>query len=170
MPRPSYRLRIDVGCESFFGAHTEQVAVDYYAEGYAAWLALATIFAGEDEARSHFIQRYRARLVQLAADGIAPGSTAFGDDAHLRAEWEAFLQGTYGLCSASGLPEDIAAKEAATAVIRELTEAGDADRDLLRKAVDLLDRAAAPFAPHEVARSSRRRYVDEVRASYGLAT
>lgn len=170
MPQPSYRLRLDLGCDSFFGAHTEQMAVDYYAKAYSAWFALAMTFDDEDVARSHFHQRYRARLAQLAEDGIAPASAAFAGDAHLQTEWEAFLDGTYGLCSASGLPEDIAAKEAATALIRELTESGgEVDRSRLRKAVDLLNRAAAPFAPHEVARSSRRRYVDGVRAAYGFA-
>lgn len=170
MPQASYRLRLEASCDSFFGQHAEQVAVDYYAKGYAAWLALATTFDSEDGARSRFFQRYRARLALLAAGGIAPASADFAGDAHLQSEWDAFLKGTYGLCTASGLPEDIAAKEAATAVIRELTEGGAAaDRDRLREAVDLLDRAAAPFAPHEVARSSRRRWVDGVRAAYGFA-
>jgi hypothetical protein len=40
------------------------------------------------------------------------------------------------------------------------------ERGRLAGAVDLLDAASAPFAPHEVARSSRRRYVDEVRAAW----
>lgn len=39
-------------------------------------------------------------------------------------------------------------------------------RRRLAAAVDLLDRVSAPFAPHEVARSSRQRYVDEVRAAW----
>jgi hypothetical protein len=34
--------------------------------------------------------------------------------------------------------------------------------------VDLLDRAASAFAPHERARSSRRRHVDEVIENHGL--
>jgi hypothetical protein len=146
--------------------------VDYYAKGYAAWLALATTFDGEEQSRSVFFQRYRDRLEQLAAAGIIPGDTTFANDARLQAEWNAFLDGTYGLCTVSGLPEDIAAKEAAIAVIREVTEMaapGDAGRARLRAAVDLLDSVAAPFAPHERARSSRRRYVDEVRAAYGVA-
>jgi hypothetical protein len=172
MPQPSYHLRLDLGCESFFGPHAQQVAADYYAKGYAAWLALATTFDGEEQSRSVFFQRYRGRLEQLAAAGIIPGDTTFADDARLQAEWSAFLDGTYGLCTVSGLPEDIAAKEAAIAVIREVTELAalnDAGRARLRAAVDLLDSVAAPFAPHELARSSRRRYVDEVRAAYGVA-
>jgi hypothetical protein len=73
----------------------------------------------------------------------------------------------------SGLPEEIAAKEVAIAAIRELDadrnrSQTEADRARLRNAVDLLDRASSPFAPHEVARSSRRRYVDDMRAAYGL--
>jgi hypothetical protein len=169
MPQPSYRLRLDLGCESFFGPHVEQVAVDYYAKGYAAWLALASTFDSEEQARSLFFQRYRARLGQLAAY-VAPGDPAFARDARLQAEWNAFLDGTYGLCTVSGLPEDAAAKEAAIAVIRELTESGPMDasaRARLRKAVNLLDSVAAPFAPHEVTRSSRRRYVDGMRALLG---
>jgi hypothetical protein len=172
MPQPSYRLRLDLGCDSFFGPHAEQVAVDYYAKGCPAWLGLAATFSGEEQARTVFFQRYRARLEQFATAGVVPNDPAFASDTQLQAEWSAFLDGTYGLCTVSGLPEDIAAKEAAIAVIREVTEmaaAGDAWRARLRAAVDLLDSVAAPFAPHEVARSSRRRYVDEVRAAYGVA-
>ncbi|MGZ5199365.1 MAG: DUF6058 family natural product biosynthesis protein [Telluria sp.] len=170
-PQPSYRLRLDLGCQSFFGQHEEQLAVDYYPKGYAAWLALAATFSSEEEARGLFFERYRARLAQLRAEGFVPRDPAFGSEDHLHAEWRGFLDGTYGLCTVSGLPEEIAAKEAAIALIRELTGAGtldDAARALLRRSVDLLDSAGAPFAPHEVARSSRRRYVDEVRAAYGL--
>lgn len=171
MPQPSYRVRLELGCASFFGEHAEQVAVDYYASGYAGWLTLMQTMHSEAQARTVFIDRYRARLAALAAEGLIPSDPEFGGEAHLQAEWNAFLDGTYGACTTSGLPEEIAAKEAAVALIRELTAAVDLDdiqRKRLRRAVDLLDRAAAPFAPHEVARSSRRRYVDEVRAAYGF--
>jgi hypothetical protein len=171
MPQPSYRLRLDLGCQSFFGDHEEQVAVDYYAKGCASWLGLVSPLKGEAEARELFFQRYRVRLERLRADGVAPSDPAFGGDAQLHDEWKGFLDGTYGLCTVSGLPDDIAAKEAAIAVIRELTGTGtpdDAARAALRRAVDLLDSVAAPFAPHEAARSSRRRYVDEMRAAYGF--
>jgi len=41
-------------------------------------------------------------------------------------------------------------------------------RDRLRRAIDLLDSVSSPFAPHEIARSSRRRYVDDMRSAHGL--
>jgi hypothetical protein len=78
------------------------------------------------------------------------------------------------VCTVSGLTEDIAAKEAAGTVIKDLTAEGPQrtltveQRRRLGAAVDLLDRSSAPFAPHEVARSSRRRLVDEVRRDWQL--
>jgi aminoglycoside/choline kinase family phosphotransferase len=119
-----------------------------------------------------FAERYRRRLAQLGDENLCTNVEALAADAHIAVEWGHFLDGTYGLCTRSGLPEDIAAKEAAIVLIRELSsqggaqELGDEQRKRLAAAVDLLDAASAPFAPHEVARSSRRRYVDEIRAAW----
>jgi hypothetical protein len=171
-PQPSYRLRLDVACDSFFGAHHEQGAVDYYAKGSAAWIGALAAVPDEAAARRLFGERYRQRLSELAASGIGTGDPKLAGDEHIDAEWGHFLDGTYGLCTVSGLPEDIAAKEAAIVAIRDAIAderaLTDAERQCLRAAVDLLDSVSAPFAPHEVARSSRRRYVDEVRKTYGL--
>jgi len=162
MPRASYRLRLDIVCDSFFGEHREQLAAEYYAKAYLSWIGLVRPLGGEPEAFAVFARRYRARLEQLAASGFdVPDRLA--TDGHVAAEWEHFLDGTYGLCTVSGLPEDIAAKELAIAQIRE---AGG--RAQLRRCVDLLDAVSSPFAPHEVARSSRHRYVDEMRRVHGL--
>lgn len=162
MPRASYRLRLGILCDSFFGEHREQVAADYYAKGYVSWVDVLQSVDGEPEAFAVFAGRYRARLEQLATSGFdLPGRLA--EEAHLAAEWGHFLDGTYGLCTVSGLPEDIAAKELAITLIREAN--GGAQ---LRRCVDLLDSASSPFAPHEVARSSRHRYVDEMRRVHGL--
>lgn len=168
MPGPSYRLRLDIGCDSFFGHHTEQAALDYYSKGCAAWFAQTTGMDDEAQARRLFKDRYAQRLAQLAASGIAPSDPSFAGEERLNEEWNAFLDGTYGLCTLSSLPEDVVAKEASIAVIRQLTEGSETDLARLRQAVDLLDRVAPPFAPHEAARSSRRRYVDDVRAAYRL--
>ena len=116
-----------------------------------------------------FARRYRAALAALPLTTDDPRLGA-GLEAHFGDEWGHFLAGTYGLCTRSGLPEDIAAKELAVCVIRELTadDRATPDRERLRQAVDLLDRASTPFAPHERARSSRHRYVGAVRMKYGL--
>jgi len=107
-------------------------------------------------------------LEQLAASGFGPVDD-ITTETHLAAEWRHFLDGTYGLCTVSGLPEDIAAKELAIALIRETAGAPAlADPDRLRRTIDLLDKVSSPFAPHEVALSSRRRYVDDMRSVHGL--
>ena len=174
LPRPAYRLRLDIGCDSFFGAHAERHAIDWYAHGSVAWAGLLEALDGPRQAYRVFADRYRRRLAQLAADGLLMDEGTLAGDAHIATEWQHFLDGTYGLCTRSGLPEDIAAKEAAIVLIRALTEQGarqgldEAARHRLAAAVDLLDRASAPFAPHELARSSRRRYVDDVRKAYAL--
>jgi hypothetical protein len=168
MPRPSYRLRVELACDSYFGAHAESHTVDWYVPGYVAWAGLLGALDGPRQAFDVFATRYRRRLAQLAA----AGTEALNSEAHIAAEWQHFLDGTYGLCTRSGLPEDIAAKEAAIVLIRALTEGrarqglNDDERGRLAAAVELLDAASAPFAPHEVARSSRRRYIDEVRAAW----
>jgi uncharacterized protein YeaO (DUF488 family) len=174
MPRASYRLRVDIACDSYFGAHKEQAHADYYAKGYACWIGMLQTLAQDTDAFRVFERRYRARLEQLAQGGIAsrhPKLNA-GLDAHLREEWRHFLDGTYGLCTRSGLPEDIAVKEAAVAIIKEITQGRreqaltDAERARLTTATDLLDAASARFAPHELERSSRRRLIDQVRAAF----
>ena len=172
MPRASYRLSLDIICASFFGEHREQQVIEYYAREYVSWVGMLRQIDSEQEAYAVFARRYRTRLDELAASGMTyPGS--FATDEHIAAEWNHFLDGTYGLCTMTGLPEEIAAKEVAIAAIRKLDAdrdrpQGDANRKRLRKAVDLLDEASSPFAPHEVARSSRRRYVDEMRRAHGL--
>ncbi len=93
-----------------------------------------------------------------------------GLEQHIKEEWQHFLEGTYGLCTKSGLPEDIAAKEIAIYQINEILEQDENKRDIetLTKAVDLLDNASSLFSPHERLRSSRHRLVDEVRRQHKL--
>ncbi|KFI06442.1 DUF6058 family natural product biosynthesis protein [Massilia sp. BSC265] len=169
MPRPSYRIQVGLRCASFFGEHDEEHTAEYYASGYPSWIGM--LEAGTADPFAVFARRYRAALDALPLATNDPKLGA-GLAAHLKDEWGHFLAGTYGLCTRSGLPEDIAAKELAICVIKELTagEGAAPDRERLRQAVDLLDRASTPFAPHERARSSRHRYVDAMRLEYGLPT
>ena len=177
MPRPSYRLQLDVGCDSFFGSHTEHARVDYYAKGYASWIGLLQSLSSDAGAFRVFAERYRARLRQLGAAGLCTNAAKLNAelDAHLRAEWGHFLDGTYGLCTRTGLPEDIASKELATVIIDDIvSERGEQaltmrDRVCLTLAVDLLDTASTEFAPHERERSSRHRLIDQVRRRYQLS-
>ena len=172
VPQPSYLLKMDIDCTSFFGRHAEHALQQYYAVGCVAWIA--AISGASASPYQVFADRYRASLDALRADGIVSGDVKLnaGLGEYLKTEWAYFLDGTYGLCTRTGLPEQIAAKEVAVAIIKEMTEnlAGrvlsPGERRRLARAVDLLDAASAPFAPHEVERSSRRRLVTDVRAAY----
>jgi len=160
MPQPSYTLQLDIACDSYFGAHAEQAGTRYYAQGYVAWTGTVRALAHEEDGFRVFAGRYLARLEAL-------GGAAHRPD--LREEWRHFLSGTYGLCTRSGLPEDIAAKELAAATIRSLSAHGvaeleDTQRERLLAAIDLLDLASSAFAPHERTRSSRHSLVDTLRA------
>lgn len=176
MPKASYQLRIDVHCDSFFGAHQEHKQLNYYAKSYASWIGLLQSLGGEGDAFRVFAERYRARLTQLKAAGLCTDNPRLGTglDTHLLDEWRHFLDGTYGLCTRTGLPEDIASKELATTIIREIIgkpveqALSTRDRVCLTLAVDLLDTASGQFAPHEKERSSRHLLIDEVRKTYQL--
>ncbi len=158
-PLPAYRLRVALQCTSFFGVHEETGNVDYYAKGTPAWIGAVRHFEHEDDARALFARRYTERLHEL-------DPTARAD---LAAEWRSFLAGTYGLCTNTGLPEEIAAKEWATATIdRIVADGANVQLNKLRTAVDLLDASSSPFAPHERARSSRHRLIEQVRAQRRL--
>jgi hypothetical protein len=165
-PRPAYRLQLRLHCTSFFGPHDEQHELHFYASGTPAWLAALRDLPDEAMAFDLFARRYRAALHRL--DPAA--------QADLAAAWRSFLDGTFGLCTRTGLPEDIAAKEWAADLAETLVAAGphpagsaeDMRLAALRSAVATLDAASSPFAPHERARSSRHRLVDRVRARYGF--
>ncbi|WP_322400705.1 DUF6058 family natural product biosynthesis protein [Massilia luteola] len=169
MPAPSYRLKVRIDCTSYFGAHAADHATDWYARGYVDWLCM--LLDGSADPYALFAARYRAALDAQPLYRTIPAA-ALAAEPHLRSEWTHFIAGTYGLCTRSGLPEDVAAKELAIHVIRASTD-GDrpldgAELERLAAAVDLLDRASSPFAPHERSRSSRARYVDALRLRHGF--
>lgn len=178
MPQPSYVLRTTLACRSFFGEHEETTQTQYYARQYVEWLALLGRTAERHAVMTIFADRYRDTLSRLAAQGFTTASDKLttGLDAHIDDEWGHFVAGTYGLCTRSGLPEDIAAKEIAIAIINELLSRpgngeGDAGfRQQLTDAVNLLDVSSSYFAPHERKRSSRNRLIDQVRETYGLGS
>ena len=91
---------------------------------------------------------------------------------HIKEEWQHFLKGTYGLCTRSGLPEDIAEKELAILIINEILDLDfitDERKEMLTQAVNLLDKVSPQFAPHERLRSSRHRLIDEIRRKFKLS-
>lgn len=174
MPAASYVLKLDLQSDSFFGEYKEQLQLEYYAKGYTAWLGIVRSLTEEQLIYDVFSSRYQDRLILLKSLGFESNNPKMNDQLfeHIREEWEYFIQGVYGLCTKSGLPEDIAAKELAVILINELTEKeslAEEEVQRLSQAVNLLDRASSGFAPHERLQSSRHRLIDEVRRKYRLA-
>ncbi|QEL57014.1 DUF6058 family natural product biosynthesis protein [Chromobacterium paludis] len=165
-PLSSYALRCSGTVTSYFGERALDGALAWYPQAMAEWLVEADQ-ADAAALRERFERRYRAERARLAELGLADAA-----EANLDEEWAHFLAGTYGVCTRHGRVEEIAAKGAAVAVIDRLTArqtraalpAGELA--LLRRAVEALDEAAAPFAPHERAASSRERCVNQVRRQY----
>jgi len=173
MPKASYVLNLSLNCDSFFGLHYETHAVEYYAKGYASWLGIVRSLQEPDCIYAEFSRRYTSAIELLKAQGHRSDHPKVGASlpAHIAEEWRHFINGIYGLCTKSGLPEDIAAKEFAISQINELTEhdsLSGSEVEKLQIAVNLLDAASSAFAPHERLKSSRQRLVNEVRRLYQL--
>ena len=176
MPTCSYKLALNYTGDSFLGEFSQQEEVEFYAKEYVSWLNLLKETNNPEEVFQIFALRYRQKLKQLNKQGYSVNDDKLDANInqHIEAEWQHFLNGTYGLCTKSGLPEDIAAKELAILKINEILALnpidtiGDVERLELTKAVNLLDSASALFAPHERLQSSRHRLVDEVRRNYKL--
>jgi hypothetical protein len=173
MPLCSYKLRLDLQCDSFFGLYKEQQEREYYAREYVAWLATINTLKSSELIYAEFARRYKEGLCELQGKGHVSNSPKLNRELeqHIAEEWLHFLKGTYGLCTRSGLPEDIAAKELAILEIREITAIENLNQGQLIKlgnAVKLLDSASSSFAPHERPESSRHRLIDEMRRKYKL--
>ncbi len=173
MPRCSYRLRLNYTSESFFGSHKTEQAVEYYAKGYSSWLGIVQSLGSVKAVYEVFATRYSTAIEALKRKGHTSKNANINAELyrHIQQEWCFFLDGTYGLCTDSGLPEDIAAKEFSIIEINELLqldELNSSQLDQLTRAVNLLDSSSSLFAPHERQQSTRYRYVNEVRRKYKL--
>ncbi len=173
MPKCSYKLNLDLKSDSFFGLHSEKQEIEFYAKGYSSWLAVIQSHDSVESVYSVFVKRYKDTITELQKKNHSSTSSKITAEIeqHIKEEWKYFLDGTYGLCTKSGLPEDIAAKELAILEINEITKEKDlseAQLVKLTKAVNLLDSASSLFAPHERLKSSRQRLVNDVRRQYKL--
>lgn len=173
MPKCSYRLSLNLESDSFFGLHKAEQEIEYYAKGYSSWLAIIQSLDSAEDVYSLFASRYKAAIESFKTQGHSSDNIKLKSELnnHIKQEWEHFLNGVYGLCTKSGLPEDIAAKEFSIIEINELLACDELDSKQLNKltfAVDLLDSSSSLFAPHERLRSSRHRIVNEVRREYEI--
>jgi len=173
MPKCSYKLSLNLTCDSFFGLHNDEQEIEYYAKGYSSWLAIIQSLNSTESVYSIFAERYKNAIKNLKEKGHSSSNPKITSElnGHIKEEWHHFLNGVYGLCTKSGLPEDIAAKEFSILEINELSELNELTLEQINKlilAVNLLDSASSLFAPHERLKSSRHRLVNEVRRKHKL--
>jgi len=184
LPGPAYEVTGTYKVQSVFGLHEEVVSRAYYPTSHvtkaqAVASSAATYPEQSETLKRAFYTDYKKILLakNAAAFGLAHLFDAAGQivgpkaDLLLAQEWQHYLDGTYGLCTRCATATEIATKESMIAKITCLTDKLEQDRaagllDDLAQAVDELDAVSAPFAPHEVARSSRGRHIDAVRRKY----
>ncbi|NVJ97280.1 MAG: hypothetical protein HWE25_03950 [Alphaproteobacteria bacterium] len=184
LPGPAYKVEGKCRISSFFGDHDEVMDIWYFPRSYIG-TALALQQSGKElevlaeEEKALFFRIYTSVLEEWNAQAFGLGHL-FQDDARvggeaaisfLEGEWQHYLSGTYGLCTRTASAKEIAVKEVMIARIKFLTSDMSKDRaavDIteLVQAVDFLDEVSAPFAPHEVGRSSREKYINQPRAKY----
>ena len=167
MPAASYLLNIK--CDSFFGEHTQ--ASEFFPKAYVSWLTDLITMPDTQTAFEVFSYRYKAQLQNLNDFGLFSVEDKFNKSlkVHIKQEWQHFLKGTYGVCTQSGLVEDIATKEFTTSIINELIlnkKSSDKKLKRLEISIELLDSATALFAPHEKQNSSRVNLIESVKQTY----
>ena len=122
MPLASYKIDLSISGYSFFGDYDNAQCTEYYAKGYLTWLGEISEIKDETSAKLLFTERYKSQLIHLAEQGFLSSNTMQAQvlNSHIAQEWSHFLKGIYGLCTQSGMPEDIASKELAVIIINEL--------------------------------------------------
>jgi len=184
LPGPAYEIDIVSKIRSVFGEHEQSSTRAYFPKSHiekikaflAAGVSYETSAAKEQK---NFQLTYAKKIEESGADkfGLANFFQADGTvggeplEIFLQAEWQHYLDGTYGLCTRNATADEIACKEVMIAKIKYLTKQYDQEHEPallapLAEAVDVLDAVSAPFAPHEIARSSRGLYIDAVRKKY----
>lgn len=181
LPGPAYRLEGQVALSSVFGDHSEAWKASFFPRSHVEKVRSiarqeAPLEAVASSLEAAFKAEYGALLIELQAreygmadvfktDGTVGGRAA---ESLLNSEWNHYLDGTYGLCTRSASVREIAMKEIMIARIKHLSaqleqKPVDTLRADLAQAVDMLDSVSAPFAPHEVSRSSRQSYITDIK-------
>ncbi len=189
IPKASYTVSETQTISSdVFGAAllVEKPTEQYFPLSEVSWIRRAQQFPEtmplEDIARNlkaAFRSEYREAIVCLAREkGLNPRKifTADGSvneavlERYFEDTWQEWRNGTYGVCvRQADSVERIAKKQIAVQDLEQLTHGGAKDTFTgaeiarVRDAIMNFDDIAMPFAPHDVAISSRQRLVNQVR-------
>lgn len=179
IPKAAYRLNVELQANSFVATHQEQMSYYFYRKSQIDWLEQIKThhISTEADAKDLFDKQYNLAIKSFNASilgqkiiKIYPHSQWQLSD--YSTTWQHFLNGTYGLCTRTGLPNEIFLKHIYIRFIEFITQANRPSeikpnmRHILAQAVNALDVVEADFAPHEVAQSSRQRCIINVRNEY----
>ncbi|MCF2856970.1 DUF6058 family natural product biosynthesis protein [Pseudoalteromonas sp. SMS1] len=169
MPKPSYILDADITCSSFFGEHKQREPIRFYPKAYTQWLDAVKLNTAQGDAYHHFSARMQETILALANINISVGyeDNVSALNQFITTQWPHFLAGTYGLCTRTGLPEDIAKKEIAVALISPLLSKhrlSDQEEKRLITAMNILASSSPKFAPHERHKSQNYRLHEAMKA------
>ncbi|MCH9647284.1 MAG: hypothetical protein K0U98_03530 [Deltaproteobacteria bacterium] len=181
IPKHSYEITETTEVQSFFGKRTAlRSTTQFYAKSNLDRIREVTKEARTQNleaiactVKERFLETYRRQISAAEEDlpGIMDGVAV---EKLLQEEWQAWLDGIYGLCTIGATADDVAAKEVSIRRIRRITD--DATKSTLtplegkhlQEAVNLLNEAASLFAPDERADSSRERWINRIVDQYEL--
>lgn len=188
LPKPSYKVTNSVTIDSVLG-HCEEESdmIGYFPKSYQSKFELIHSLASKmsiQEVKKFLYERFiniyaetlhecEAHLWGLASYISSDGILCSEGKKFIDEEWHHYIAGTYGLCTKSATTKDIAIKEASVAKITHLLSLNETAAlsneqcENLKSAVDALDKVSALFAPHELASSSRQKYINDVRSKFG---
>ncbi len=181
MPSASYTLSNFAGSSSFLGKMAEKKTYRFYLKGYGSWADTVRNLdiENEDMARCYFKTQYKAAQKVFMAGSLGkqirylvPNILDEYGQERFSATWDNFLDGVYGVCTRTGLPENIFLKQMTASFIEQFVQIrtpeaiSKSERETLRRAVNLLDQVESDFAPDEVQHSSRQRCIIDVREAY----
>lgn len=181
IPDASYIVDVELNSESFVAKHREAQQHKFYLKGHVEWVAQISDknISTENAARHYFETQYNLAIDEFLASelgekivNIYPRSKWSLSD--YSETWQHFLDGTYGLCTRTGLPREIFLKHIYIRFIEFVTAANQPKNissdllDLLGEAVEALDKVESDFAPHEVRQSSRQRCIIDIKKEYSL--
>ncbi|NRA89390.1 MAG: hypothetical protein HRU28_18830 [Rhizobiales bacterium] len=178
-PKASYILEVGLHVKSFIAAHEEQQIYQFYLKGQLVWLKQIEQknISTENGARHYFETQYNLAIDKFLESDLGQNIVQIypqteWDLTEYNAIWREFLAGTYGLCTRTGSPDQIFLKHVYIRFIEFITKRHQPDkikqnlRDLLKTAVEELDKVESDFAAHEVALSSRQRCIINPRKDY----
>lgn len=180
-PNASYKVQHQFHCTSFVADTTQQSAKDWHKISHQKWhqTLVQEHVQSEQQAfelfSAHYLTAHHQHFknpIGQAMQHMWPAIANPPEQEFLKSSWSYFKQGVYGVCTRDGLPATIFKKQYGVKFIDHMMTQqrglSPAETGQICHIIDWLDEAAAPFAPHEVANSSRQRCIINARKHFHL--